>query len=108
MLDRSLKYFKEKEVFDSKEFEERVFGEEDVIGAFNNFGAAYVTSNDIDIAASFPISSQAVKSQAKNYRSVLKLDKNFHVYIHGNPALIERGVDSDGKKYYKLYYEEES
>jgi len=38
----------------------------------------------------------------------LKLDGNFHVYIHGNKDMIERGVDDDGRKYYKLYYEEES
>jgi hypothetical protein len=29
------------------------------------------------------------------------------VYIHGNRELIERGEDQDGRKYYKLYYNEE-
>jgi len=39
---------------------------------------------------------------------VLKLDKNFHIYIHGNKELIERGTDPDGRKYYKIYFEQES
>jgi hypothetical protein len=34
--------------------------------------------------------------------------KNFHIYIHGNNELIRQGVDSDGRKYYKIYFETES
>ncbi len=42
-------------------------------------------------------------------RSVLKLDKNFHIYIHGDRELIERGYDEEkGKSFYKVYFEEES
>ena len=41
------------------------------------------------------------------YKSVLKLDRNFHIYIHGNTDLIEKGIDDDGRKYYKIYYQEE-
>jgi len=39
---------------------------------------------------------------------VLKLDKNFHIYIHGDRNLIEQGEEPDGRKFYKIYYEEES
>jgi hypothetical protein len=39
---------------------------------------------------------------------VLKLDKNFHIYIHGGRDMIERGVDESGRKYYKIYYNEEA
>jgi len=50
-----------------------------------------------------------VQKQQKLFKSVLKLDKNFHVYIHGRRDLIERGYDEAvGKKFYKLYYDEES
>ena len=39
---------------------------------------------------------------------MLKLDKNFHIYIHGDKDLIEKGYDqTTGKKYYKIYYDEE-
>jgi len=63
----------------------------------------------MEIADSFAISPSAVKKQAKVFKTVLKLDKNFHVYIHGRRDLIEKGYDEmSGKHYYKLYFEEES
>jgi hypothetical protein len=50
-----------------------------------------------------------VKQHGKFMRSVIKLDKNFHVYVHGNKDFIERGFDEEkGKYYYKLYFSEES
>jgi hypothetical protein len=61
----------------------------------------------LDISDSFDISSQAVKKQARIFKSVLKLDKNFHIYIHGNRNLIEQGVEEDGRKFYKIYFKEE-
>jgi len=40
---------------------------------------------------------------------VIKLDKNFHIYVHGNRDLIEKGFDeAKGKNYYKMYFEQES
>ncbi|MGN6534001.1 MAG: nucleoid-associated protein, partial [Ginsengibacter sp.] len=58
---------------------------------------------------SFIISDTAVKKQARVYKSVLKLDKNFHIYIHGNKELIEKGYDEGMKmSYYKVYFKEEN
>ncbi|MCC6583451.1 MAG: nucleoid-associated protein, partial [Chitinophagales bacterium] len=39
---------------------------------------------------------------------VLKLDRNFHIYIHGNTEMIQQGIDEDGRKFYKIFYQEES
>lgn len=108
LLQKSLHYFSEKDSFDINEFQTEVFGDEAMINSFRQFGATYVESHDYDIAAQFDISAEAVKKGARVYKSVLKLDKNFHVYIHGRTDLIERGVDNDGRKYYKLYYQDES
>ena len=56
----------------------------------------------------FFISSKAIKKKAKTYKSILKLDKNFHVYIHGDRNLIEKGYDKEkGKSYYKIYFDTE-
>jgi hypothetical protein len=42
------------------------------------------------------------------FKSILKLDKNFHIYIHGRQDLIERGFDeAKGKHFYKVYFEQE-
>jgi hypothetical protein len=68
----------------------------------------YEQRYDTQIEDQFAISGAAVKKQARIYKSVLKLDRNFHIYIHGNSELIEKGVDDDGRKFYKIYYQEES
>ncbi|RYD70349.1 MAG: nucleoid-associated protein, partial [Sphingobacteriales bacterium] len=60
------------------------------------------------IADNFEIAESAVKKQARAYKSVLKLDKNFHIYIHGNKDMIEKGYDDDkSMNFYKVYFREE-
>ncbi|WP_462252046.1 nucleoid-associated protein [Ekhidna sp.] len=109
LLNKSIKYFKEAETFDKGEFELSVFGQEDeAVQSFRYFDKQYQEDMDLEIDDNFKIAVQSVKKQARVFKSVLKLDKNFHVYIHGNRELIEQGVDSDGRKYYKIYYENES
>jgi hypothetical protein len=61
----------------------------------------------VDLQDRFAISADAVKRQARVFKSVLKLDKNFHIYIHGDRNKIEQGVDENGRKFYKIYYEQE-
>ena len=109
LLNKSINYFKEAETFDKGEFELSVFGqEEEAINSFRYFDQQYQEEMDLDLSDQFKIAANSVKKQARIFKSVLKLDKNFHVYIHGNRELIERGQDSDGRKYYKIYYQNES
>lgn len=108
LLNRSVEYFKTHENFDKKEFEKEVFQDLGIIKSFRDFDSSYREENYIEPNDSFDISPQAVKKQARAFKSVLKLDKNFHIYIHGNRELIEQGVDKDGRKYYKIYFEKES
>ncbi len=105
LLNRSVKYFKNRDAFTIQEFEDEVLQDKQVIDAFQSLDKG---DNLFEINRGFEISQQAVKRQAKIFKSVLKLDRNFHVYIHGNRELIEKGVDEGGKKFYKLYYNEES
>jgi hypothetical protein len=107
-MHKSLDYFKGNDTFNIDEFQQQVFGNEEVIESFRRFGGKYVENTNYDIAAEFEISPDAVKKQSRIYKSIIKLDKNFHVYIHGRTDLIEKGVDLDGRKYYKIYYQEES
>ncbi|MFB9862080.1 nucleoid-associated protein [Rufibacter immobilis] len=107
LLNRSVEYFNKHETFDKEEFVAEIFGQPELIESFNNYDTEYRQNYDIELEDSFHISPQAVKKQARVFKSVLKLDKNFHVYIHGNNDMIEKGVDEDGRKYYKLYYEDE-
>lgn len=108
LLNRSVDYFKTNDNFDKGDFERTVFQQPAIIKSFQKFDSSYRQENEIEIADDFSISPQAVKKQARVFKSVLKLDKNFHIYIHGNNDLIEQGVEKDGRKFYKIYFESES
>ena len=101
LLNRSVYYFKKHE-----SFENEVLQGKNIVSSFKKFDAAY--SQDNEIAHDFSISAQAVKKQERAFKSVLKLDKNFHIYIHGDRQLIKQGTDTDGRKFYKIYYKDES
>ena len=108
LLNRSMEYFKTHESFNKGEFEREVFQDTAVIKSFRSFDKMYREDNDIEFPDNFEISDKAVKKQSRVFKSVLKLDKNFHIYIHGNKELIEQGVEKDGRKFYKIYYTEEN
>jgi len=108
LLHRSIDYFKTNESFDIDDFQAKVFIQDEHVEAFRNFGSHYVANNDFDLAAQFDISQEAVKKQSRIFKSVIKLDRNFHIYVHGRTDLIEKGVDLDGRKYYKIYYQDEA
>lgn len=107
-LNRSINYFKKNEQFNEQDFANDVFEHQEVITSFKKFKNDFQNENELRVVSEFEISVQAVKRQSKVFKSVLKLDRNFHIYIHGDKELIEKGVDADGRKYYKIYYREES
>lgn len=108
LLNRSVEYFKSHESFDKQDFEKMVFQDNEVIESFRKFDTNYRQENEIELTETFDISIPAVKKQMRVFKSVLKLDRNFHIYIHGASELIEQGIDDDGRKFYKIYYKEES
>jgi hypothetical protein len=109
LLNRSMDFFRSKEEFSKAEFEVDVLGNADVIESFRNYGNNFMTTNNLGPMDNFEISVQAVKRQARVFKSILKLDKNFHIYIHGSRELIEKGFDEvTGKHFYKLYFDSES
>jgi hypothetical protein len=108
LLNRSVDYFKKNAEFDRASFAQEVFQEEGVIESYQRFGDRFKESHEVDIEDNFEISAQAVKRQARIFKSVLKLDKNFHIYIHGDRNKIEHGVDESGRKFYKIFYEQET
>jgi len=107
LLNRSIKYFKEKDTFDVDEFANEVIDNTKAIDLFKTYKSNYEEDYDTPIGDSFSISDAAVKKQSRAFKSVLKLDKNFHIYIHGNNELIQKGTEDNGRKFYKIYYENE-
>jgi len=106
-LNRSIEYFDTRENFTRTEFTKEVFQDSRLIKSFQEFDNAYRNLNELESADTFEISNAAVKNRARIFKSVLKLDKNFHVYIHGDRNLIQQGVEKDGRKFYKIYFTEE-
>jgi hypothetical protein len=108
MLNKSADYFKENKHFDIQEFEDKVIENEEVIQAFQQYTEKVSEEHDLDIKDSFDISETAVKKGRTQFKSVLKLDKNFHIYIHGDRQRIVKGFDqSSGLNYYQIFYNQE-
>ncbi len=109
MLAKTAGYFKKAGQFSRDDFEQEVFSDPGVIQSFRSYEQQYAADRDIPVRDAFDISGAAVKKAGRTMKSVLKLDKNFHVYIHGKRELIERGFDEEtGLNFYKIYFEEES
>lgn len=108
LMNRSLNYFKGNNTFVQSEFEQNVLQDEAMIKSFRNFEEGFRSEKNLEPMDEFDISKAALKKQTRFLRSVLKLDKNFHIYIHGSRELIQQGMESNGRKYYKIYFEKES
>lgn len=108
MLSQSAKFFKENDSFDINEFANEVIQQPDIIDSFKAYRNDFAYEQDIELPDSFDISNDAVKRKARVLKSVIKLDKNFHIYVHGNRELIERGIDPEtGMQYYRLLFKSE-
>jgi hypothetical protein len=109
ILNRSMDYFKTHGNFDRDEFETEVLHHEELIHSFRKFDEQQRGEGAPASADGFEISAQAVKRQSRVFKSVIKLDKNFHIYVHGNRELIEKGYDEVLQKhYYKIYFDQEA
>lgn len=108
LLNKSVDFFKENETFEIGNFAENVLEQDELKKSFENYKEHFEEVYETDFNDHFEISPGAVKKHARFFKSIIKLDKNFHIYVHGNRRMIEQGVDDNGKKYYKLYYEAEN
>jgi hypothetical protein len=108
MMNRSFEYFKSQEKFAAADYEVQVFKDEKVVEAFQEYKSEYENTRSASLHNEFDISDYAVKKQSRVFKSIIKLDKNFHIYVHGDQRKIMKGIDDEGKKYYILYYEDEN
>jgi hypothetical protein len=109
MLNKATGYFKERDTFKMKDFEKDVLQQPEMITAFKDYRKDFNNRFDLTEIDEFDVSPTAVKKNQKYMKSVVKLDKNFHIYIHGRHDYVEKGYDEEnGLKYYKLYYVNET
>ena len=108
LIDKTMRYFQENEKFDIADFSNAVMGEGQLSSDFGQYMDSYMEKNNLEQIESFDISSSAVKKSSRSMKSVIKLDKNFHIYVHGGEGLIKRGYDeATGMEYYQLYFKTE-
>lgn len=107
-LNKSANFFKTNQEFDLEAFTQEVIPQPDIAESFKAYKKQYESEKDLKLEEEFSISLPAVKKQSKVFKNVIKLDKNFHIYVHGNREYIVKGYDEQtGMHYYQLYFKEE-
>ena len=108
LMDKTLRYFKENEAFDMEDFNSKVMADEQLSSDFGAYMGSFMEKNDIVMPEQFSISESAVRKSSRSMKSVIKLDKNFHIYVHGGEGLIKKGYDAEsGMAFYQLFFKEE-
>lgn len=110
MMNKTIDFFQSNPQFSHSEFATKVMEEPQIIDAFNDYKQQFETERQFPepIPETFEISKDAVKGEKKNFKSVIKLDKNFHLYVHGSRYYMEKGFDQEKDlNYYKLYFKVE-
>ncbi|MCX8080034.1 MAG: nucleoid-associated protein [Bacteroidia bacterium] len=107
-LHRNLEYFKNHATYEPKTYEQEVLPVKELRDSFHEFARSEDPDWDKFAVRDFDVSGFALKKNQRFFKSVIKLDSNFHIYAHGRYDLVEKGFDEEkGMKYYKLYYETE-
>lgn len=108
-LLKSSQFLKENEDFEMNNFADEVFHQPEIKNTFDQFRTQYEEEMDLELSDNFKISEEAVKKQARYFKSVIKLDKNFHIYVHGKRERIVKGYDEErGLNFYQLFFDHES
>lgn len=109
LVQESEKFFKEEELFDKASFHEKVLQAPELIDAFEDYKSRYQQEREVQVVDEFDIAPTAVKKLKSVFKSVIKLDKNFHIYVHGNRDYIKRGFDEEtGLNFYQVFFKEET
>lgn len=108
LLNKSIGFFEKNPQFNHQAFTDAVMQQPDIISAFNDYKQQYSSELPEELPADFEVSTDAVKADKKHFKTVLKLDKNFHVYVHGGRYYMEKGYDEERDlNFYKLYFKQE-
>ncbi len=91
-----------------KNYARDVFKDEELARQFEEYTRKRVEDDGVVFDDKITISATAVKKKATTSLTMVKLDENFDIRIHGGEHLIEQGYDEErGMKYYKLFFREE-
>lgn len=108
IITKTRDYFTQNESYNQEDFENNIIAVPQVVEQYREYKEAFEAEQGYAFKDSFAISDHAAKQANRVFKSVIKLDKNFHLYIHGGRDRVERGYDQDkGMGYYKLYFDAE-
>ena len=108
LLHKTVEWFKENDEFNWNEYSNQTFETKELIDEFDAYKDSFEQDNDVIIAETFPINLPAVKKQAKNLKSKIKLDDKFEIVIHRGKENLLRGNDeASGLNYYQLFFKNE-
>ena len=107
LVQGTVQYLSDNDSFNMDDYERDVIRQPELIDAFQEYRDSFDEGKEA-LPDHFEISRKALSYNKRYIRSILKLDKNFHVYVHGNRENIIRGFDPDRKQYYyQLYFDQE-
>ena len=108
--NRTAEYFRANDRFNAQDFAEEIMEVPQIIEAFNEYKENFFKKQGFQPQDDFDIATPVVAQESKKFtKSVLKLDKNFHVYVHGSSDFIEKGFDEEkNMNYYRLFFSKES
>ena len=108
LLNKSSYYFKENDSFEINDFAATLFEDPEQQEVYKAYKTEYSEYGGVPLEDQFDINRQAARKTGRVFKSVIKLDSNFSLYVHGRRDLIEKGFDEEkGKPYYKLYFDRE-
>lgn len=106
ILARAANYLTSNDNFDSESYGNEIFREEKYKDDFHRYSGEIEGGSSI--LKTFEIDKSEVKKKSRVLKSVIKLDKNFHIYVHGGEGLIKKGYDPEsGMAFYQLFFKEE-
>lgn len=109
LLNRTSDYIENNDRFMFDEYSKQVLRNDELIDKFSDYKYEYEDARDIDIEDNFRLTDNAAKKAKTIMKSIIKLDKNFHIYVHGKRDYIEKSFDEEkNMNFYKLYFFDES
>ena len=112
IASNAMQYLSDKDKFNATHFEEEALRDPEVISSFQEYKQNYQDEEGNTIDEDFEIDNQLAKKIVGKFKPAIRLDSG--VIIRFTPdfaesqGTLERGADTEsGKKFIKLYYDEE-
>lgn len=114
MLDRTAKYFDQKESFDMDDFVEEVIQTDEYKEKFKDYKKEYDIQNELPEKPQFTIDKDTSKKSVNKLNNTIKLDGQIQIKLNFNNEnqvnhYLEKGFDEKKQmSFYKVYFREES